>query len=91
VLPRSVPADLGLVDGLGVMGGMIGVLVIAPLVKNLTTLPARLLISSFLVAAAILAQFAPRTRNRALKRTRPERTSHPARRRSLPTSVCQQV
>jgi MFS family permease len=68
---RIRSAGFGLVDGLGVTGGMIGVLVIAPLVGHLTALAALLLISSFQVAAAVLAQFAPRTRNRALEEVSP--------------------
>ncbi len=68
---RIRSAGFGLVDGLGVTGGMIGVLVIAPSVEHLSTLPALLLISSFLVVAAALAQLAPRTRNRALEEISP--------------------
>jgi hypothetical protein len=43
------------------------VLAIAPLVPRLTLLQALLLISSFLVLAAILAQFTPQARNRPLE------------------------
>jgi putative MFS transporter len=68
---RIRSAGFGLVDGLGVTGGMIGVLVIAPLVGHLSALSALLLISCFLVAAAVLAQFTPRTRNRALEEVSP--------------------
>lgn len=68
---RVRSAGFGLVDGIGVTGGMIGVLVIAPLVGRLTALPALLLISSFQVVAALLAQLTPRTRNRALEDVSP--------------------
>ncbi len=64
---RIRSAGFGLVDGLAVSGGAVGVLVIAPLVPHLSSLQALLLISGFLVLAAILAQFTPRARNRALE------------------------
>jgi putative MFS transporter len=68
---RIRSAGFGLVDGLGVTGGMIGVLVIAPLVGHLAALAALLLISGFQIVAAVLAQFTPRTRNRALEDVSP--------------------
>jgi MFS family permease len=68
---RIRSAGFGLVDGLGVTGGMVGVLVIAPLVPHLSALTALLLISSFQIVAAVLAQFTPRTRNRALEEVSP--------------------
>jgi MFS family permease len=64
---RVRSAGFGLVDGLGVLGGAAGVLVIAPLVPQLSPLPALVLVSSFLVVAAVIAQFTPRARNRALE------------------------
>ncbi|MCD2196666.1 sugar porter family MFS transporter [Actinomycetospora endophytica] len=64
---RVRSAGFGLVDGLGVLGGAAGVLVIAPLVPMLAPLPALVLVSSFLVVAAVIAQFTPRARNRALE------------------------
>ncbi len=54
-------------DGLAVSGGAVGVLAIAPLAPKLSSLQALLLISSFLVLAAILARFTPHARNRALE------------------------
>lgn len=68
---RVRAAGFGLVDGIGVLGGAAGVLVIAPLVPRLQPLPALLLISGFLVVAAVIAQFTPRTRNRALEDVSP--------------------
>jgi len=68
---RVRSAGFGLVDGIGVLGGATGVLVIAPLVPLLAPLPALLLVSSFLVVAAVLAQFTPRARNRALEELSP--------------------
>lgn len=68
---RIRAAGFGLVDGLAVSGGAVGVLAIAPLVPTLSSLQALLLISSFLVLAAILAQFTPHARNRALENLSP--------------------
>ncbi|MFD8494726.1 MFS transporter [Amycolatopsis sp. NPDC059657] len=68
---RVRSAGFGLVDGVGVLGGAAGILVIAPLVPHLSPLAALLLISGFLVVAAVLAQFTPRTRNRALEDVSP--------------------
>ena len=50
--------------GVGHLGGGIGVLVIAPQIPNMTVLEAMLVISGFLVLAAIVAQFNPNTRGR---------------------------
>lgn len=68
---RTRSAGFGLVDGLGVSGGMVGVLVIAPLVPHLSPLPALVLVSAFLIVAAIIGQFTPRARNRALEELSP--------------------
>jgi MFS transporter, putative metabolite:H+ symporter len=64
---RIRSAGFGLVDGIGVTGGMVGVLVVAPLVPHLSSLAALVLISVFLIVSAVVAQFAPRTRNEALE------------------------
>jgi MFS transporter, putative metabolite:H+ symporter len=64
---RIRAAGFGLVDGLGVTGGMVGVLVIAPLVPHLGALSALVLICSFQIVAAVIAQFAPRARNESLE------------------------
>jgi MFS transporter, putative metabolite:H+ symporter len=64
---RIRSAGFGLVDGLGVTGGMVGVLVIAPLVPHLSALWAFVLVCSFQIVAAIIAQFAPRARNESLE------------------------
>jgi MFS family permease len=61
---RARTTGFGLVDGVGHFGGGIGVLVIAPQIPNMSVLGAMLLVSGFLVAAAIVAQFSPRTRGR---------------------------
>ncbi len=54
----------GLVDGVGHLGGGIGVLVIAPQIPHMSVLGAMLLVSAFLLAAAIVAQFSVNTRDR---------------------------
>jgi MFS family permease len=64
---RFRSAGFGLVDGVGVTGGMVGVLVIAPVVPHLTPLPAMVLICSFLIVSSVIAQFTPRARNRSLE------------------------
>ena len=61
---RARSTGFGLVDGVGHLGGGIGVLVIAPLIPHMSVLGAMLLVSGFLVAAAIVAQFSVNTRGR---------------------------
>jgi len=70
--PTRVRATgFAVVDGVGHLGGGIGVLVIAHYVTHLSTLGALLLISSFLVVAAVVVQFAPRTGGRHLDQVSP--------------------
>lgn len=64
---RVRAAGFGLVDGIGVTGGMVGVLVIAPLVPHLSILAAMVVICAFQIVAAVIAQFAPRARNESLE------------------------
>jgi MFS transporter, putative metabolite:H+ symporter len=61
---RARVTGFGLVDGVGHLGGGIGVLVIAPQIPNMSVLGAMLLVSAFLVAAAIVAQFSVNSRGR---------------------------
>ena len=61
---RARVTGFGLVDGLGHLGGGIGVLLIAPLIPKLTVLEAFMLVIGFLVVAAVLAQFSISTRGR---------------------------
>ncbi|MBV9606290.1 MAG: MFS transporter [Solirubrobacterales bacterium] len=61
---RARVTGFGLVDGVGHLGGGIGVLVIAPQIPNMSVLGAMLVVSGFLVAAAIVALFSPNTRGR---------------------------
>lgn len=68
---RTRSAGFGLVDGLGSFGGMVGVLVVAPLVPKLTALEALTLIPAFLVIAAVIGQFTPTARNRTLETLSP--------------------
>ncbi|MBV9197509.1 MAG: MFS transporter [Solirubrobacterales bacterium] len=68
---RARVTGFGLVDGVGHLGGGIGVLVIAPQIPNMTVLEAMLVVSGFLVAAAIVAQFSVRTRGRHYEEVSP--------------------
>ena len=52
---RARTTGFALVDGVGHLGGGIGVLLIAPAIPHMSILGALLLISSFLIVAAILA------------------------------------
>ncbi len=68
---RARTSGFALVDGIGHVGGGIGILAIAPILPNMSTLGALMLISSFLVVAAIIAQFTPHTRGRNLDHISP--------------------
>jgi MFS transporter, putative metabolite:H+ symporter len=60
---RARTTGFALVDGVGHLGGGIGVLVIAPLIPKMSVLGAFMLVSAFLVVAAILGMFGVETRN----------------------------
>lgn len=68
---RAAPPGFGLVDGLGHLGGGIGVLLIAPQIPHMSVLAAFLVVAGFLVVAAIIAQFTHRTRNRRFEEVSP--------------------
>lgn len=68
---RSRTTGFALVDGIGHLGGGIGILVIAKYVTHLGALGALLLIASFQIIAAIVVQLAPRTRGRNLDEISP--------------------
>jgi putative MFS transporter len=68
---RARATGFGLVDGLGHLGGGIGVLLIAPQIPHMSVLGAFLLVSGFLVVAAVIAQFALNTRNRRFEEISP--------------------
>jgi MFS family permease len=61
---RARTTGFALVDGVGHLGGGIGVLVIAPLVPKMSTLAALSLVSGFLVVAAVIGMFGVETRHR---------------------------
>ncbi|MFZ0216425.1 MAG: MFS transporter [Candidatus Dormiibacterota bacterium] len=63
---RARTTGFALVDGIGHVGGGVGILVIAPLIPVLGTLPALLLITAFMVVASVIAQFGVNTRGRSL-------------------------
>jgi len=68
---RARTTGFGLVDGVGHLGGGIGVLIIAPLVPKMSTLGALSLVSSFLVVAAVIGLFGIETRNRRFEDVSP--------------------
>jgi len=68
---RARTTGFALVDGVGHIGGGVGVLVIAPILPHLSVLGALMLISSFLVVASALAQLTTHTRGRALDQISP--------------------
>jgi MFS transporter, putative metabolite:H+ symporter len=61
---RARVTGFGMVDGVGHLGGGIGVLLIAPQIPHMSVLGAMLTVSGFLVLAAIVAQFSVNTRGR---------------------------
>jgi putative MFS transporter len=68
---RARTTGFALVDGVGHLGGGIGVLLIAPLIPHIGALAAMFLIGGFLVLAAIIAQFGTVTRSRRLEEVSP--------------------
>ncbi len=64
---RARVTGFGLVDGIGHVGGGIGLVVITPLLPQIGVLPSFLLIGAFLVASAIMAQFGIATRGKELE------------------------
>jgi MFS family permease len=68
---RARTTGFALVDGVGHLGGGIGVLLIAPAIPDMSILGALLLISGFLVVAAIIGSFGIETRNRRFEEISP--------------------
>ncbi len=68
---RARTTGFALVDGVGHLGGGIGVLLIAPTIPHMSILGALLLISGFLVVAAIIGSFGIETRNRRFEEISP--------------------
>ena len=63
---RARTTGFALVDGFGHLGGGVGIMAIAPLIPHLGVLAAFMLIGSFLLVAAIIAQFGVNTRAKLL-------------------------
>jgi transcriptional regulator with XRE-family HTH domain len=61
----------GIVDGVGHIGGGLGLLAIAPILPQIGVFPSFLLIAGFLIVAAIIAQFGVNTRGKALEDVSP--------------------
>jgi hypothetical protein len=61
----------GIVDGVGHVGGGLGLVAIAPILPQIGALPAFLLIGGFLVVSAIIAQFGVNTRGKLLEEVSP--------------------
>ncbi|HTX12568.1 MAG TPA: MFS transporter [Solirubrobacteraceae bacterium] len=61
---RARVTGFGMVDGVGHLGGGIGVLLIAPQIPHMSVLGAMMAIAGWLVLAAIVAQFSVNTRGR---------------------------
>jgi putative MFS transporter len=68
---RARVTGFGLVDGIGHLGGGIGVLLIAPQIPHMSVLGAFLVISGFLVVAAVIGQFTINTRARRFEEVSP--------------------
>ncbi len=68
---RARTTGFALVDGLGHIGGGIGLIYLAPLMPRLGALKGLLVISAFLVLGAVIAQFGVRARGRALDEMSP--------------------
>jgi MFS family permease len=68
---RARTTGYALSDGIGHVGGGIGLVLIVPLLGQLGPLYAFLVIAAFLIVAAILAQFGVSTRNETLEQIAP--------------------
>lgn len=68
---RARTTGYALSDGIGHVGGGIGLVLIVPLLGQIGPLPAFLVISAFLVVAAILVQFGVSTRKETLEQIAP--------------------
>jgi MFS transporter, putative metabolite:H+ symporter len=68
---RARTTGFALVDGVGHLGGGIGVLVIAPLIPKMSVFGAFMLVSGFLVVAAVIGMFGVETRNKRFEEISP--------------------
>jgi hypothetical protein len=68
---RARTTGFALVDGVGHLGGGIGVLVIAPLIPKMSVFGAFMLVGGFLVVAAVIGMFGVETRNKRFEEVSP--------------------
>jgi MFS transporter, putative metabolite:H+ symporter len=68
---RARTTGFALVDGVGQLGGGIGVLVIAPLIPKMSVFGAFILVGGFLVVAAVIGMFGVETRNKRFEEISP--------------------
>src|SRR5205823_12788049 len=68
---RARATGFGLVDGVGHVGGGIGLIAIAPILPAIGPVLSFVLIAGFLIVAAIIAQFGVNTRGKALEDVSP--------------------
>jgi putative MFS transporter len=68
---RARTTGFALVDGVGHLGGGGGVLVIAPLIPKMSAFGAFMLVSGFLVVAAVIGMVGVETRNRRFEEISP--------------------
>jgi hypothetical protein len=68
---RARASGFALVDGIGHLGGGVGILVIAPLIPTLGPVITFLVFGGFLVIAAAIAQLGTATRDRRLDEVSP--------------------
>jgi len=68
---RARTTGYALSDGIGHVGGGVGLVLIVPLLGQLGPLPAFLLIAAFLIVAAVLVQFGVSTRKQTLEKIAP--------------------
>src|SRR5260370_4615705 len=61
---RARATGFALVDGVGHIGGGVGIMVIAPLIPSLGAVPTFLVLGGCLVVAAVIAQFGVATKER---------------------------
>jgi MFS transporter, putative metabolite:H+ symporter len=68
---RARTTGFALVDGVGHLGGGIGVLLVAPYIDDMGALTSMIVLAGFLIAAAAIAQFGTPTRARRLEEISP--------------------
>jgi MFS transporter, putative metabolite:H+ symporter len=68
---RARTSGFALVDGIGHIGGGVGLMVIAPLIPTLGAIGTFVLLGGFLVVASVIAQFGTSTRSKRLDEVSP--------------------